>query len=260
VNPEIYSTTPRIVSLAPSATSILCAIGSKHTLVGVTRWCEGVAPVSDLPKLGDCWHMGSAEELLKLKPTLVIGSVPYREDQVAKLLEHPVNFLAMNPRSLSDIETDIRMLGGLVENNKFKILIQQMRECIAEIGKRAKSITPRVRVYCEAWPKPRISSPPWVAELVDRCGGEMVVPAGKRVTEKEVAEANPDLIVLAWTATGAKPDPERACRVAEWSEVRAIRNRKVFVVRDELLNTPGPPLMDGARELLKIFSQGAKAS
>src|SRR5713101_6917470 len=45
--------TQRIVSLAPSATSILCAIGAKSQLVGVTKWCADVAPVAKLPKLGD---------------------------------------------------------------------------------------------------------------------------------------------------------------------------------------------------------------
>jgi len=47
----------RIVSLAPSATSILYSIGAKRALVGVTKWCADVAPVGKLPKLGDCWHM-----------------------------------------------------------------------------------------------------------------------------------------------------------------------------------------------------------
>jgi ABC-type hemin transport system substrate-binding protein len=68
----------RIVSLAPSATSILCAIGARRTLVGVTKWCADVAPVNGLPKLGDCWHMKSVDEILRLRPTLVIGSVPYK--------------------------------------------------------------------------------------------------------------------------------------------------------------------------------------
>src|SRR5260370_18562881 len=104
----------RIVSLAPSATSILCAIGAKRSLVSVTKWCADVAPVHGLPKLGDCWRMEAIEDVLSLKPTLVIGSVPFKQETVAKLLEQPLNFLAMNPRTLADIENDIRLLGGIV--------------------------------------------------------------------------------------------------------------------------------------------------
>src|SRR5712664_4738962 len=103
----------RIVSLAPSATSVLCAIGARRLLVGVTKWCADVASVGNLPKLGDCWHMESLDEILRLKPSLVIGSVPYKQEMVAKLLEQRLNFLAMNPRTLADIEADIRLLGGI---------------------------------------------------------------------------------------------------------------------------------------------------
>jgi ABC-type hemin transport system substrate-binding protein len=63
----------RIVSLAPGATSILCAIGARRTLVGVTKWCADVAPVKGLPKLGDCCHMKCVDEVLSLKPMLVGG-------------------------------------------------------------------------------------------------------------------------------------------------------------------------------------------
>jgi iron complex transport system substrate-binding protein len=242
------------VSLAPSATSILCAMQAKSALVGVTKWCPEVADVAALPQLGDCWRMEAVEEILKLRPTLVIGSVPYKQETVAKLLEQPLNFLAMNPRTLADIEQDIRLLasiaGRIPQGNR---LISAMRTGFARIQKRAKARRQRVRVYCEAWPNPRISSPPWVAELVKITGGEMVVPAGQKVSDAQVAAAQPQVIVLAWAATGAKADSKQAYAVAAWQDVPAIRERRVHVISDELLNTPGPPLQQGATELWKIL-------
>jgi iron complex transport system substrate-binding protein len=251
----------RIVSLAPSATSILCAIGAKKALVGVTKWCVDVAAVEGLPQLGDCWRMEAVEEILALRPTLVIGSVPYKQETVAKLLEQPLNFLAMNPRTLADIEGDVRLLasiaGRISEGNR---LIRAMRAGFASVARKAKANGGRVRVYCEAWPNPRISSPPWVAELVKIAGGEMVVPAGEKVSDELVAAARPEVIVLAWAATGAKAEPKKAYQVAAWREVPAIRGRRVHVISDELLNTPGPPLVRGARELWKVLhSQDPKA-
>ena len=252
-------TTLRIASLAPSATSILCAIGAKRALVGVTKWCADVAPVGDLPKLGDCWHLKSVNEVLRLKPTLVIGSVPYKEETVAELLAHPLNFLAMNPRTLADIESDIRLLGAITghlpDANR---LIRTMRAGFAAIRKRSGRKPRRVRVYCEAWPNPRISSPPWVAELVDICVGEMVVPAGEKVTEEQVAKAMPEVIVLAWAATGEKADPRKVYGIPAWQEVPAIREKRVHVISDELLNTPGPPLVKGAMQLCKLLHPNAK--
>jgi len=240
------------VSLAPSATAILCAVGARAALVGVTKWCADVADVSGLPLVGDCWHMGSVEEILALRPDLVIGSVPFKTETVAKLLEAPVNFLAKNPRTLADVERDVRMLARIVGRAAGgERVVARMRREFAAIAARteAKRLPRKVRVYCEAWPNPRISSPPWVAELVELCGGEMVVPAGARVSDAAVAAAAPEVMVLAWAAVGDKSQTKQAYGVAAWKDVPAIRERRVFVVRDELLNTPGPPLVAGARAL-----------
>jgi iron complex transport system substrate-binding protein len=258
VKTPIANSFPRIVSLAPSATSILCAIGAKKTLVGVTKWCVDIAHVDDLPKLGDCWHMESVDDILRLKPTLVIGSVPYKQETVSKLLEHPLNFLAMNPRSLADVYADIRLLGGItgrvLEANR---VVRAMRAGFGTIAKWSKRKRQTFRVYCEAWPNPRISSPPWVAELVSLCGSEMVLPAGEKVSDAQVAAAKPDAIVLAWAATGEKANTDKTYEIAAWQDLPAIRNRRVYVIKDELLNTPGPPLVRGATELWKaLYSNG----
>jgi len=219
-----------------------------------------VAPVGKLPKLGDCWHMKSIDELLRLKPTLMVGSVPYKQETVASLLQHPVNFLAMNPRSLADIEADIRLLGGITQRQAAaEQVVKKMRYVFSQIERKARRWKRRVRVYCEAWPNPRISSPPWVAELVKICGGEMVVPAGAKTTDAQVAAAKPEVIVLAWTATGSKADLRQAYKVTAWKEMPAIGNRRVYVIRDELLNTPAPCLVQGARELWKVLHSEDRA-
>jgi iron complex transport system substrate-binding protein len=244
----------RIVSLAPSATSILCAIGAKTVLVGVTKWCCDVAPVAGLPQVGDCWHLESVGDVVALRPSLVIGSVPYKQETVGKLLEQRLNFLAMNPRTLEDVYADIQMLGGIAGRiARAEGLIRRMRSEFSAVERASKRPKQSLRVYCEAWPNPRISSPPWVAELVKICGAQMGVPAGEKISDEDVAASQPEVIVLAWAATGDKSKPEHAYGVEAWKDVPAIRERRVFVVRDELLNTPGPPLMEGARELQKII-------
>jgi iron complex transport system substrate-binding protein len=202
--------------------------------------------------------MDSVNEILRLKPSLVIGSVPYKQETLAMLLEHPLSFLATNPRTLADIENDIRMLGSIASRAaQAERLIGKMRCDFAAIVKKARVAKRKLRVYCEAWPNPRISSPPWVSEIVNICGGKMALPPGQKVSDEQVAHARPDVIVLAWAATGDKAKPEKAYEVAAWKDVPAIRNKKVYVVRDELLNTPGPPLVAGAKQLFRIFQEAA---
>jgi ABC-type Fe3+-hydroxamate transport system substrate-binding protein len=245
---------PRIVSLAPSVTSILFALGARRDLVGVSKWCKEVAPVGRLPQVGDCWKL-DVDKVMRLNPTILIGSVPFAPETVAKLLEQPVAFLALNPRTLADINANIRTLGRLVNRARAaEKLVARMRRTFREIAKQARSSArAKARVYCEAWPNPRISSPPWVAELVALAGGEFVTPPGQRVTDENVARADPDLIMLAWTATGDRADVSKALQNPAWQNAPAVRNRRVVVIRDELLNTPGPPLMRGARELSRVI-------
>jgi len=194
--------------------------------------------------------------VMRLRPTILIGSVPFAAETVQKILAEPVAFLAINPRRLADTYNDIRILGRVVGRGPAaERLIRKMRVGFANVARRARRNggARRVRVYCEAWAKPRISSPPWVADLVEIAGGKMVVPAGQRVSDSDVALAAPELIVLAWAATGARAKVSTALRNAAWRDVPAVRNRRVEVIRDELLNTPGPPLVDGARELARAI-------
>lgn len=245
----------RIVSLAPNVTSILLALGAGRELVGVSKWCKDVAEVGRRPQVGDCWKMNIGD-VMRLKPTMLIGSVPFAPDTVAKILAEPVTFVAINPRSLADIERDIRTLGRIANRpaNAEKLIVK-MKQSFAAVAQaaRAKRKDRGPRVYCEAWPKPRISCPPWVKELIEIAGGRMIVAAGRRVTDEEVARAKPDVIVLAWAATGDRAKPATALRNPAWQNVPAVKKRRVFVIRDELLNTPGPPLIQGAWELFRVI-------
>jgi iron complex transport system substrate-binding protein len=253
--------TIRIVSLAPNVTSILLALGAGRHLVGVSRWCKDVASVGRRRAVGDCWQLDVAE-VMKLKPTLLIGSVPFAPETVAKILAEPVAFLAINPRTLMDIENDIRLLGGLVNRAvAAEHLIARMRSGFAAVRRRAAGArdAERPKVYCEAWPSPRISSPPWVNDLVRLAGGTIVVPTGQRVTDQQVAEANPDVMILAWAAVGNRAKPASALRNPAWKDVSAVKHKRVFAIRDELLNTPGPPLVGGAQALRAIFRSLASA-
>ena len=244
----------RIVSLAPSATSILCALGAKKQLVGVTRWCKDVAPVDALPTFGDCWHC-DADAVAALQPDLVIGSVPYRAEVVEALLRRGLTFLAMNPRTLKDIFSDIAMVGRFMGREKqAKRLAREMKRKIQQIAARARRARRRPRVYIEVWSNPLIVAPPWVEEMVALAGGRFVPRGGgRKVTEREVFSAKPEIAILAWAACGLHVDTRKVLRRPGWAGGPAFRRRQVYLVSDETVNTPSPVVTGGLERLAKII-------
>ena len=243
-----------IVSLAPSATQIICELGGRNRLVGVTRWCKQVAPVADLPTLGDCWS-ANARKLAALAPDLVIGSVPYKPEVVTSILRQGLTFLAMNPRRLADVFNDIQLLGRLLgQERRAQQLVNQMRAQLDAIARRARRAPTRPSIYCEAWPNPLLTSPPWVKEIVHLTGGRFVPgPAGRKVKTADVLAAKPQVILLAWAGKGMRSDPKNLLARSRWDKLPAVRNRQIYIVHDALLNTPAPILTQGALALAQIL-------
>jgi iron complex transport system substrate-binding protein len=248
-----HTSKPRIVSLAPSATRILWELGAAGHLAGVTRWCKDVVPaeaIEDLPVVGDCWNL-DAEAVAQLKPDLVIGSVPYRAEAVEGILKQGLRFLAKSPRTLDDIYGDIRLLAGIVgKQNEGEKLAGRMQSRIAAVRERTAAFENPPRVYCEVWSNPLRSAQPWVEELVEAAGGKFVpYPAGRQVGSEEVIAADPEIIVLAWAATGDRARPDVVRKRPGWKKVSAVRDDRIHVVRDETLNTPAPILLEGLNAL-----------
>jgi iron complex transport system substrate-binding protein len=257
---------PRIISLAPNITSILHALGATRDLVAVSRWCKDVAPVAHLPTVGDCWKL-SIPDVMRHKPDILIGSVPFAVETVEEILAQPVAFLAINPRSLADIDKDIRTIGRLVSRaTQAEKLITEMSRAFASLKKRSASASrlaaPRRKtgrvykkpiVYSEAWSNPRISSPPWVSELITLAGATPAFPGGARISDSEVARANPDIIILAWTATGARAPISSVIDNLAFQKISAVDSGRIYVISDEMLNTPGPPLIEGADALFRAI-------
>ena len=270
----------RIVSLQPSATVTLHALGLLDRLVACTKYCADVVPeVADGSRLivHDSWTAQSAQ-ILAARPDLVIASVPYQEQAVIEILKTGLPFLALAPRSLNDVYSDIAKIAGITgEPSRGEHLIAEMQRQIDATRRIAgapfkpisvlggvvdQPITSSsddqisrypenqiVRVYCEEWGKPLIHSQPWVAELVSIAGGHFLGTPGKQTTAEAVAKQDPDVIIAAWCGAGDRVPLEKIIRDRHWENTTAARNRRVYCIRDEFLNTPAPTLIHGLHAL-----------
>jgi iron complex transport system substrate-binding protein len=266
----------RIVSLQPSATVTLHALGFLDRVVACTKYCADVVPeVADGKRLivHDSWT-AQADQILAAKPELVLASVPYQEKAVIEILKAGIPFLALAPRSLADVYSDISMIAGIVgAPERAEKLVADMqneidavrRLCSADTLVRAGLCSTDIpvcdaaegradppckpRVYCEEWGKPLIHSQLWVKELVEAAGGEFIGEPGKHTDAESIRTANPDVVIAAWCGAGDRVPLEKIIRERGWQNTSAAQNRRVYCIRDEYLNTPAPTLISGLHSL-----------
>lgn len=243
----------RIVSLEPSVTASLIALGQKHRLVAVTRYCRRLADVEGIPQLETTWSV-NANEVASLEPDLVIAATPFRAGKVDELLKTKLNVLCLYPQTLNDVYNHLIWLGRLCDvSSKAQELVSEMKATLADLQKQAAE-KPKQRVYVETWPSPATrNAEPWVVEIVELLGGEAVpTPAGRQVTEQEVIEADPEVIILNWAGMD-QMDVEKVLSREGWEHVSAVRYKKVVAVNEIFLNAPGPNLAEGGRELYRAM-------
>jgi iron complex transport system substrate-binding protein len=237
----------RIVSLQPSATVILAAVGELDRVVACTKYCADVVPELALRHriiLADSWT-ADADQIIAAHPDLVIASVPYQEKAVIEILKSGTRFLGLAPKSLADIYLDIATIAGMVgASDRGQRVIARMQQQIEQVSARTAGL-PRPRVFCEEWGKPLIASQAWVAELVEAAGGEFVGAPGRQISAEDVTLMDPDIVIAAWCGAGDRVPLEKIVRERKWQGSRAARTSRVYCIRDEHLNTPAPTLLCG---------------
>lgn len=244
----LHDHTPqRIVSLQPSATVILAAVGELDRLVACTKYCAEVCPeVRDrnLPIVHDSWTADTSQ-IAAARPDLVIAAVPYQEKAVAEILKAGARFLGLAPKTLADIYTDIATISGVVGvSDRGEKVIAEMQSEIEAVS-RQNAIKLRPRVYCEEWGKPLIASQRWVAELVHAAGGTFVGTPGAETSTEAILREDPDVFVAAWCGAGDRVPLEKIVRERGWTEMRAAQQGRIYCIPDEFLNTPAPTLVRG---------------
>ncbi len=249
--------TVRIASLQPSVAMTLASLGRLDTICACTRYCLQALPelrARSLPVLPDSWSFGSqphelrsAQATLALaKPDLVIASVPYRMETVTALLRSGYPVLALAPKVLADVFADIRLIASIAgASGTAEMLVASAEATLQGVRTYTKSASKQRTVYCEEWGKPLIRSQPWVAELIATANGQFLGTPGAHATAEEVAASDPDVLVFAWCGAGDRVPLSRVIAQRGWQQMRAVRERRVYCVPDELLNTPAPVLLDG---------------
>ncbi|MFA9515699.1 cobalamin-binding protein [Halopenitus sp. H-Gu1] len=246
---------PRVVSLAPSATATITALGASDRLVGVTHHCaveSGQSPVS----VGG-WMTPDLDRIDQLDPDVVLTSDGLQAEIAEELRQRDHHVIHHEPASLAEVVASFADVGAaigrpdagerLVENARDRIDV--VSGTVAERLERSDQSRPVV--YCEEWMDPPMAAGNWVPDVVRTAGGQYpFVDPGERsreIDEETVRSHDPDHVVLHPCGYGDRVDPS-VVHDRGWD-----LDAEVHVLNDDLLNQPSPNLLAGIEQLAETL-------
>ena len=248
------SDSPRVVSLAPSATATLAALGAAECLVGVTHHCDPPATAGSAhdtsPVVVGGWTTPAFDRVEALSPDVVFTSDGLQAEVAAECRERGLPVSHREPATLDDVLTGFRTRAESVDRPAAgDRLVAAARARLDRVAAAAAD-RPRPIVYCEEWSDPPMAAGNWVPDAVAAAGGAYpFVEAGSRSREVDpeaVVAADPDHVVVHICGHGERVDP---ATVAERDWIDA----PVHVIDDSLLNQPSPVLVAGIERLAALF-------
>ncbi|KEF34563.1 ABC transporter substrate-binding protein [Deinococcus sp. RL] len=240
----------RIVSMLPSTSETLCAIGACDKLVGVDDYSDFPQQVQRLPKLGGLYDP-KVEQIVALKPDLVLVSKYGKLE--APLTQAGLTVVAVNPETYDEVFSKTLTLGRLVNREtQAKNLVLNMRREIAKVEILTKNAARKPTAYFEIDPTPYSIGPnSFMGVLLTKAGARNIIPASlgdfPKVDPELIVKANPELMLgLSRQQAAARPG---------WSSLRAVKTGRVIELPKELrtiLSRPGPRLPQALRGLAQL--------
>lgn len=253
----------RIVSLVPSVTEILFALGAEDRLVGRTDYCEFPPAARDKPSVGGMVNP-SLEALVALRPDLVIATDEgNREETFQQLARLRIPTYLVHATRLEALLDEIARLGRLTGRPDAVAPLTEALTRRVDAVRRAVAPWPRPRVLYVIWPEPLIvpGRESLLTELIEIAGGDSVTREERQAyvrfsIEAAIARA-PQVIVLADHASAnggvsgaGRPEPEKWRR---FTSVPAIRAGRLHSVDLSILHRYGPTVVDGLESLARLI-------
>jgi iron complex transport system substrate-binding protein len=253
----------RVISLAPSDTEILYAIGAGAQLLGVDQYSDYPPEAKKLTVVGSGVDKPDTELILSLKPDLVLAAGVVPADKVKALEDVGLTvFTVPNPTDLDGMYATLRTVAQLTGH------AAETEALIASLKARVKAVEDKV---AGAKSQPLVlyeldatdPNAPWTSgpgtfmdNLIRMAGGRNVGSGLKsdwaQISTEEVIRQNPDIILLGdFTLGGVTADMVRAR--SGWGGMAAVKNNQVYPIDDNIVSRPGPRLVEGLEAAAKLL-------
>ncbi len=256
---RIYLAKPpaRVVSLAPSITEMLFAIGLDEQIVGVTEFCDYPAAAKAKAKVG--YSNPSAEVLIILRPELVLAPRDFlRPDLQAKLEQLKIPLFVLDAQTLEDILLHIHTFGKMFEKvSAANEVTQRMRQRIAEIRRKVET-PPARRVLYVLNSQPLITVGPgsFIHQMIGLAGGiNIAAQAGvayPKLSMEAVLKDDPEVLIFPSGEVETVPRSEQQ-QWRRWDSLSAVKQQRFHGVSSSLLNRPGPRVIEALEQLARAI-------
>jgi len=253
---ELHGVPQRIVSVAPSPTEILFAVGAGSQIVGVDNYSDYPAEAKSLPQIGS--YTLNMEVIMSLKPDLIVSSDLVPRAQLDQLEAQGVPYFIFATRTMEDVIKDLRLAGSLTGHSlEAESLVAGLQARInAVTNKTLAAGVEKVRTYIEYYPLWTYGPGSFGNDLIRLAGGVNIAANASNeypeLTPEFIIAQNPQVIVYTvgpMTTTTASDFATRS----GWSNTFAVSHDKIYSIDDNLVSRYGPRVVDGLEQLAEII-------
>ncbi len=251
----------RIISLAPSNTEILFALGLEGKLVGVTEFCNYPEAAKAKPKIGG-FATVDIERVVSLEPDLVLATSIHEGTVIPALEEVGLTVLALAPKTLDGVLANITLVGEITGKSR------EATRLVASLEKRIKTITNKTEALTEA-ERPSVlyltwHDPLWTAgsgtlqdDLINKAGGENIaheLTGHKTIDLETVIARNPQVIIVLTGHGEAKDLPFYYVKNDPiLGATEAVMAGRVYRIDADIFARPTPRMVDGLEQLAGLI-------
>lgn len=252
----------KIISLAPSNTEILYALGLEDRLVGVTEYCEYPEAAKHKPQIGG-FSTVDIEKVVVIQPDLVLATNIHRDEVIPQLERLGLTAVTLDPKTIDEVMEAIELIGKSAgKKDEASQLVTEMKDRIKAITDKTISLSEaqRPRVLYILWHDPLMTVGPEtrIHELIVKAGGINIARnlegAYPTMSLEAVIMADPQVIVAgSGHGSGENLPFEFVVAESRLKGVAACRDNRVYQIDSDLTNRPGPRIVDGLEELARMI-------
>ncbi|MBN1189242.1 MAG: cobalamin-binding protein [Dehalococcoidales bacterium] len=257
---SIAKSPERIISLAPSNTELVYALGLEDRLIGVTTYCNYPPQVEDKPRVADFSRV-DIEKIVSLQPDLVLAGNIHKDEIIPALEKVNVTVLGIDPERLDKILATLKMLGSFTDS------AAEADTLIASLTTRIKAVTDkteklstfeRPRVFFLTWHDPlwTVGRDTLVFDLIEKAGGENIasdLSGHAQIDLESVIQRNPQVILVLTSMGSQSTSFEFIKSEPRFQATDALKSGRIFQVDTDIFGRTTPRAVDGLEEMTRMI-------